>query len=78
LDAPRDSPSDASERDGRLRELRQIEAAIEDKEREVAELERRLADDWANLDTAAAYRRARGELDAMLVSWERLYGTAYS
>jgi hypothetical protein len=57
----------------RPRELDRLEAAIAAKEAEVRELERLLADDWANIDTAAAYRRARGELDALLESWEGLF-----
>ena len=53
--------------------LVQVETQIEDKELEVAELERRLAGDWGNLDTAAAYRRAREELEALLARWEALF-----
>jgi multidrug resistance efflux pump len=56
------------------REVDRIEAEIEGKEREVAELERRLAQDWANVDTAAAYRRTRDELDVLLARWEELFG----
>jgi ATP-binding cassette subfamily F protein 3 len=59
----------------RPRELSRIEDEIGEKEQEVAELERRLADDWANLDAAAAYRRAREELDALLARWEKLFGS---
>jgi ATP-binding cassette, subfamily F, member 3 len=55
-------------------ELERLEETIERKEAEVRELERRLADDWANVDTAAAYRRSRDELDALLESWEALFG----
>jgi ATP-binding cassette subfamily F protein 3 len=58
----------------RRREVDRIEAEIEGKEREVAELERRLAQDWANVDTAAAYRRTRDELDVLLARWEELFG----
>ena len=54
----------------RPRAVVEVESEIEDKEREVADLERRLADDWANVDTAAAYRRARDELEALLERWE--------
>ncbi len=56
----------------RPRALVKIEAQIEGKELEVAELERRLVDDWANVDTAAAYRRAREDLEALLERWEEL------
>jgi ATP-binding cassette, subfamily F, member 3 len=57
----------------RPRELVEVEAEIESKEREVADLERRLADDWANVDAAAAYRRARDELQALLERWEQYF-----
>ena len=50
-----------------------LEAEIEAKEREVAELERSLATDWANVDAAAAYRHAREELEALIASWEQLF-----
>ncbi len=57
----------------RPRRLVELEAEIETKEVEVAELERRLADDWANVDTTAAYRHAREELEALLARWELLF-----
>jgi ATPase subunit of ABC transporter with duplicated ATPase domains len=57
----------------RPRGLVQLEAEVEEKEREVVELERRLAEDWGNVDTAAAYRQAREELEALLARWERLF-----
>ncbi len=50
-----------------------LEADIEAKELEVAELERTLAADWANVDAAAAYRHAREELDGLIARWERLF-----
>ncbi len=56
----------------RPRELERIEAEIQAKEQTVAELERRLADDWANVDAVAAYRRAREELEALFSRWESL------
>jgi ATP-binding cassette subfamily F protein 3 len=55
-------------------DVERLEAEIEAKEVEVRDLERRLAEDWANVDTAAAYRRSRDELDALLESWEALLG----
>ena len=57
----------------RPRAIVELEAEIETKEREVAGLERRLADDWANVDTAAAYRHARVELEDLLARWELLF-----
>jgi ATP-binding cassette subfamily F protein 3 len=53
--------------------LVELEADIEAKEREVAELEGTLAGDWANVDAAAAYRRAREELEALIARWEQLF-----
>ena len=53
--------------------LVKLEADIEAKEHEVAELERSLATDWANVDAAAAYRHAREELEALIASWEQLF-----
>jgi ATP-binding cassette subfamily F protein 3 len=55
----------------RPRAVVEVEAAIESKERELAELERRLAEDWANVDAAADYRRARDELQALFERWEQ-------
>jgi ATP-binding cassette, subfamily F, member 3 len=57
----------------RPRGLVDLEAEIEAKEREVAELERTLAADWANVDAAAAYRHGREELEGLLARWERLF-----
>jgi ATP-binding cassette subfamily F protein 3 len=60
-------------RAGRPRAIVELEAAIESKESDVAELERRLADDWANVEAAAAYRHAREELEGLLARWELLF-----
>jgi ATP-binding cassette, subfamily F, member 3 len=54
-------------------ELDRLEADIAAREERVAELERSLADDWADVDRVAAYRRAREELDALLARWEALF-----
>ncbi len=69
-------PQQASRKPRRPRELERVEAEIEAKEQAVAELERRLADDWANVDTVAAYRRARDELEALFARWESLVESA--
>jgi hypothetical protein len=42
----------------------------------VAELERRLADDWANVDLVAGHRAAREELATLLARWETLFEEA--
>ena len=52
--------------------LTQIEGDIERKERELAELEQRLAADWGDVDTIAAHRRTRGELQELLARWETI------
>ena len=66
------------ERPSRARpsELERIEASIEARELELAELERQLAEDWGNVDTLAAHRAARDELQALLERWERLFEAA--
>jgi ATP-binding cassette subfamily F protein 3 len=61
--APRARPS----------ELERIEAEIAEREEAVAELERRLAEDWGDVETLAAHRRARDELQALLARWEDLF-----
>jgi ATP-binding cassette, subfamily F, member 3 len=52
--------------------LAEIEAQIEQVEREVGELEVRLAADWTDTETIAAHARAREELRALLGRWEVL------
>ena len=54
-------------------ELERIEAEIAAREAEVAELERQLAEDWSDVDTVAAHRRVRDELQALLTEWEELF-----
>jgi ATP-binding cassette subfamily F protein 3 len=61
--APRKRPS----------ELDRIEAEIAEREEAVAGLERRLAEDWGDVETLAAHRRARDELQALLARWEDLF-----
>ena len=60
----------------RPRELQELEAEIEQKEQSVAEHEKRLAGDWANVDAVAAYRREREELEALFARWETLVESA--
>ncbi|MDQ3893233.1 MAG: ATP-binding cassette domain-containing protein, partial [Actinomycetota bacterium] len=57
-------------------ELEAIEAEIAVREEAVADLERRLAEDWTNLDTLAEHRRTRDELQALLARWESLFEEA--
>ena len=53
--------------------LELVEREIARGEERVAELERRLADDWANVDLVAAHRAARDDLAALLERWETLF-----
>ena len=57
-------------------ELDRIEASIAAAEARVAELERQLAEDWGNVDTLAAHRAARDELQSLLARWEQLFDAA--
>jgi ATP-binding cassette, subfamily F, member 3 len=56
-----------------LTELQRIESEIAAREEEVARLERELADNWTDVDRVAAHRRARDELQTLLVRWEQLF-----
>jgi ATP-binding cassette subfamily F protein 3 len=57
-------------------ELERIEAQIAEREHAVADLERRLADDWNDVETLAAHRQARDELQALLQHWETAFERA--
>jgi ATP-binding cassette subfamily F protein 3 len=57
-------------------ELQRIEAEIATREAEVAELEVKLAEDWANVDVLAAHKRSRDSLQALLERWEELFEEA--
>jgi ATP-binding cassette subfamily F protein 3 len=70
------SPRPTRPKPQRPRELARLEAEIEAKEQTVAKLERKLADDWANVDAVTAYRRAREELEALFERWEALVESA--
>jgi ATP-binding cassette, subfamily F, member 3 len=56
--------------------LETVEAEIAAKEEAVAKLERRLADDWSNVELLTAHRAARDELKALLARWETLFEKA--
>ena len=60
----------------RPRELDQLEAEITAREAEIAELERKLAEDWSDVDVIAAHRRRRDELQQLLSRWEQLFQKA--
>jgi ATP-binding cassette subfamily F protein 3 len=74
----RQKPKPAPQKPRRPRELERLEAEIERKEQSVAELETRLADDWADVDAVSAYRREREELEALFARWETLVESAGS
>ncbi len=59
-------------------ELERIETEIAQREAAVAALERRLADDWTDVETLAAHRRARDELQTLLERWETAFERAQS
>ncbi len=54
-------------------QLERVEREIAAAEARVAELEARLAEDWGNVETLAAHRRARDELKSLLERWEDLF-----
>jgi ATP-binding cassette, subfamily F, member 3 len=56
--------------------LELLEREIARTEEHVAELERRLADDWTNVDLVSSHRAARDDLTALLERWERLFDEA--
>ena len=64
------------ERPPRPSELEQLEGRISRQEATVAELERKLAEDWSDVDALAAHRQAREELQGLISRWERLFEEA--
>jgi ATP-binding cassette, subfamily F, member 3 len=54
-------------------ELETLEAEIAAQEASIAQLEQRLAEDWADVDAVAAHKHARDQLEALLARWERLF-----
>jgi ATP-binding cassette subfamily F protein 3 len=52
--------------------LAEVEAEIEQAEREVTRLEEKLAQDWTDTETISAHARAREDLQALLSRWETL------
>jgi ATP-binding cassette subfamily F protein 3 len=57
-------------------ELERVEAQIAVAEERVAELERALARDWADVELVAAHKREREELERLLARWEELFEQA--
>jgi ATP-binding cassette, subfamily F, member 3 len=54
-------------------ELERLEAEISAQEKTIADLERRLAEDWSDVDAVAAHKHARDQLEALLARWEQLF-----
>jgi ATPase subunit of ABC transporter with duplicated ATPase domains len=59
-------------------ELERLEADIAAAEARIADLERKLADDWTNMDVLGAHRTARDELIALIARWEVLFEDAHA
>jgi ATP-binding cassette subfamily F protein 3 len=72
----REVPPTDKKAPARPSELDRLEAEIAGREAEIAELERRLALDWTDVDTLAAHRAARDDLDALLARWEQVFEQA--
>ena len=72
----KEKPRQAKPAKARPNELEQIEASIQARELELAELERQLADDWGNTETLAAHTAAREDLQGLLERWEQLFEAA--
>jgi ATP-binding cassette, subfamily F, member 3 len=53
--------------------LELVEAEVARAEERVADLERRLAEDWGDADLVAAHRAARDDLAALISRWEALF-----
>ena len=76
-EAPRkEKPRPEPAKPARPKKLEQLEGEISEQEEAVAALERRLADDWSDVETLAAHRRARDELQALISRWEQLFEEA--
>ncbi|HXH88649.1 MAG TPA: ABC-F family ATP-binding cassette domain-containing protein [Gaiellaceae bacterium] len=60
----------------RPNELQKVETAIDQRETELAELERKLAEDWGDVATLAAHKLARDDLQSLLARWEQLFEDA--
>jgi ATP-binding cassette, subfamily F, member 3 len=75
---PQGKTRPARPRPARPSELEQVEARIERQEEAVADLERRLADDWNDMELLTAHRAARDELQTLLERWEALFAEAHA
>jgi ATP-binding cassette subfamily F protein 3 len=71
-------PRPAKPQPKRASELEQVEARIAAQEETVADLERRLAEDWSDVALLTAHREARDELQSLLDRWETLFEQAHA
>ncbi|HZT45889.1 MAG TPA: ABC-F family ATP-binding cassette domain-containing protein [Gaiellaceae bacterium] len=76
LKTSRGKPRPEATRPKRPSALERVEAEIAAKEEAVAVLERRLADDWGNVELLTEHRSARDELQRLLERWETLFEQA--
>jgi ATP-binding cassette subfamily F protein 3 len=74
--ARREKRKPEAKKQSRPSELDALEGQIAAREAEVAELERRLSEDWSDVQALDAHRRARDELQGLLSRWERLFEDA--
>ena len=72
----KEKPKPERPKAARPSELERLEGEISRKEETVAELERRLSEDWSDVGTLAAHRSAREELQGLISRWERLFEEA--
>ena len=72
----REKPKPERPRPPRPSELELVERTIQERELALAELERRLAEDWSDVDLLAAHRATRDELQGLLARWETLFESA--
>jgi ATP-binding cassette subfamily F protein 3 len=76
FETPRRKPRPEQPRPKRPSELEEVEARIAAQEETVADLERKLADDWGDMELLTAHRAARDELQTLLDRWETLFEQA--
>jgi ATP-binding cassette, subfamily F, member 3 len=72
----KEKPRPQRARAARPTELERLEGEISRQEEAVAQLERRLSEDWSDVGILAAHRSARDELQGLISRWERLFEEA--
>jgi ATP-binding cassette subfamily F protein 3 len=72
----KEKPKPQQVKTARPSELERLESEISRQEKTVAELERRLSEDWSDVSVLAAHRNARDELQGLISRWERLFEEA--